>query len=104
MRPKGLAKTGGRQKGTTNKTSNEIREYYLNLIDENLEQIKSDLQKLEPKERIRIIMELTKFVLPTLKATELTANNSSDKFTPIEITIIGNEEYNEINNKLEARY
>jgi hypothetical protein len=75
-------KFGGRTKGTPNKTTNEIREYYQLLIDENLEQIKEDLSTLEPKERLKIILELSKFVVPTLKATELN-NVTNDKFTPI---------------------
>jgi len=75
-------KFGGRTKGTPNKNTNEIREYYQLLIDENLEQIKEDLRTLEPKERLKIILELSKFVIPTLKATELN-DITNDKFTPI---------------------
>jgi hypothetical protein len=64
-------KFGGRTKGTPNKTTNEIREFYQLLIDENLEQIKTDLNALEPKERLKMILELSKFVIPTLKAIEM---------------------------------
>jgi dsRNA-specific ribonuclease len=64
-------KFGGRSKGTPNKTTNEIREFYKLLIDDNLEQIKTDLNTLDPKERLKMILELSKFVIPTLKAIEM---------------------------------
>ncbi len=64
-------KTGGRTKGALNKTTTEIREHYQNLISDNLEQLKSDLKELEPLARLKIIIELSKFVVPTLKAQDL---------------------------------
>jgi hypothetical protein len=77
-------KTGGRTKGTPNRTTNEIRERFQKLVDDNLEQLENDIKDLEPKERIKSILELSKFVLPTLKATELTTSNGND-FQPVQI-------------------
>jgi uncharacterized protein YjcR len=71
-------KTGGRTKGTPNRTTNEIRERFQKLVDDNLTQLENDIKDLEPKERIRTILELSKFVLPTLKATELTTSTEND--------------------------
>jgi len=62
---------GGRQKGTPNKTTAEIRAKYQSLIESCIDGLKSDLQSLEPKERIKAVIELSKFVIPTMKATEL---------------------------------
>jgi len=88
-------KTGGRKKGSLNKTTSEIREHYKNLIDSNLCILESDIKDLEPLQRLKIIIELSKFVVPTLKATDLNLNNSDeDGFKEIVITIIdenGNE-------------
>ena len=83
-------KFGGRQKGTPNKTTNEIREYYQILISNNLEQLQNDLNELEPKERLKIILELSKFVVPTLKAIEMNTE-SNDSFTPIIFEFSANE-------------
>ena len=82
-------KTGGRTKGTPNKTTSEIREHFQNLIAENLEQLKDDLKELEPMQRLKIIIELSKFVVPTLKATDLSlSDNQEEKFNQIVITRI----------------
>lgn len=75
-------KFGGRTKGTENKNTTEIREHYQNLVSNNLEQLDNDLKSLEPLQRLKMIIELSKFVIPTLKATELT-DVTNDKFTPI---------------------
>ena len=68
-------KTGGRTAGALNKTTTEIREHYQNLVLENLEQLDSDLKSLEPLQRLKMIIELSKFVVPTLKQIEATNDN-----------------------------
>lgn len=78
-------KTGGRTAGAVNKTTAEIREYYQNLVSNNLELLDNDLKSLEPLQRLKMVIEISKFIVPILKATELT-NVSNDKFTPINIT------------------
>jgi hypothetical protein len=82
-------KTGGRTKGTPNKTTNEIREKYKNLISETLEQLSDDIKTLDPKDRLKVIIELSKFVIPTLKATELTTDINTDVFNPVIIALNG---------------
>ena len=57
-------KTGGRQKGTPNKNTKPLRDWFLSLIDENRTQIKKDLQTLEPKERLQWIEKILPYVLP----------------------------------------
>ena len=67
-------KLGGRKPGSKNKTTEEIRSKFSELLENNLETIQKDLDKLEPEERLKIILSLSKFVLPTLKTTELKGN------------------------------
>ena len=76
----------GRKNGSTNKTTHEIRAKYLELIENNFEQLESDLQTLKASERVKAIIELSKFILPTLKATEMSLNNET-KFQAIEIEL-----------------
>ena len=76
----------GRPKGSMNKATQEIRQKYLELIQNNFEQLETDLRSLRSAERIKAIIELSKFVLPTLKATEMSLSNET-KFQAIEIEL-----------------
>ena len=76
----------GRKSGSTNKTTNEIRKKYLELIENNFEQLETDLKSLRASERVKAIIELSKFILPTLKATEMSLSNET-KFQAIEIEL-----------------
>ena len=76
----------GRKSGSTNKTTTEIRKKYLELIENNFEQLEADLQTLKASERVKAIIELSKFILPTLKATEMSLSNET-KFQAIEIEL-----------------
>ncbi len=73
------------RKGTPNKATKEIRESFKNLLESNIETMQDDILSLEPKDRLKVLMELAKFVIPTLKATELKANND---FKKMEVNII----------------
>ena len=98
-------KTGGRTAGTLNKTTAEIREHYQNLVSNNLEQLDSDLKSLEPLQRLKMIIELSKFVVPTLKATELTTTGTENGFNPIVINLgsgLSPDEIKRIDAELEA--
>ena len=64
----------GRPKGSSNKSTQRIRDAYTQLVEENLEQLKADFAELDPKDRIKLYMELSKYVIPTLKQTEMTAD------------------------------
>jgi len=68
-------KTGGRKPGTPNRTTKEIREIFQNIVENNLDQIQEDIEELEPMARLRVIIELSKFVLPTLRATDVSFND-----------------------------
>jgi hypothetical protein len=64
----------------------EIRNKYLQLIENNIEQLEQDLQTLKASEGVKAIIELSKFILPTLKATEMSLSNET-KFQAIEIEL-----------------
>ena len=48
-RKKGCLKTGGRKKGTPNKATQTAKEWIVQTLSANWEQMKSDLKVLEPK-------------------------------------------------------
>jgi hypothetical protein len=61
----------GRPPGKANKVTTEIRELFTKLLKANIEGMQADLEALEPKERLRSIIDLSKFVIPTLKSIEI---------------------------------
>ena len=67
---KGHTHAVGRPKGSPNKNSTKVRELFKDLILENYEQLKYDLGELEPLDRIKMIIELSKFVLPAFKTID----------------------------------
>jgi hypothetical protein len=77
-------KTGGRIKGTPNKNTAELREQFQQLVNDNIDLLNDDIKALEPKDRIKAILDLSKFILPTLKATELTGSTENG-ITPVVI-------------------
>ena len=79
-------KTGGRKKGTPNKVTTDLRLQISELIENNFDNIQSDMDKLEPKERLDFIAKLFEYSLPKLNRTELdTTFNSLDNRKPFDI-------------------
>ena len=71
-----------------------------------MEQLDSGLKSLEPLQRLRMVIELSKFVVPTLRATELTAG-AENGFKPLVINLgtgMRPEEIREISEALEKKY
>lgn len=81
---KGHKKVGGRQQGSKNKATSKVREAFTNLLEDNLDQLREDFKELEPKDRIRLFMELSKYVIPQLKSTEI----KGDSENPLQITTV----------------
>lgn len=61
----------GRPKGSQNKATAEVRDKFRELVENNISKFQDDLDSLEPIDRLKIVLQLSKFILPTLKATEL---------------------------------
>jgi len=57
-------KTGGRQPGSQNKTTSEMKQWLQMIVDKNRDQFESDLQALEPKERLSLLEKLISYLVP----------------------------------------
>jgi len=66
----------GRPKGSVNKSSNEIREAFQLLLSNNLEKIQDDLNELEAKDRIKLLLDLASFIIPKMKAIDVKSENT----------------------------
>jgi len=78
----------GRPKGSVNKSSNEIREAFQMLLEDNLPTLKRDISSLAPKERVKFMLDLATFIIPKMKSVQV--NDTSEE--TIEINF--NEEIN----------
>lgn len=61
---------GGRTKGSKNKITQKIREKFLHFINDNLEGMQKAFDELEPRDKFKVLMDMSKFIMPTLKAVE----------------------------------
>ena len=68
---KGKEKTGGRKKGTPNKTTSSIRSRIQSLVDDEYDAVLEDMKKLSPKDRVSAFISLLEFVLPKLNRSEI---------------------------------
>lgn len=83
---KGKSKTGGKKKGTQNKTTKDIKIAYQMLIEKNLDNMTKWLEKVaanDPAKAIYIISDLSEYVIPKLARQELTGKDGEKLETPI---------------------
>jgi len=60
----------GRPIGSKNLASSQIRDTFQLLLENNIEKIQDDLNELEPKDRIKLLLDLSNYILPKLRTTE----------------------------------
>ena len=64
-------KTGGREAGTPNKLTKELRTTLNELMSEEIKAIPKHLDKLKPKDRLNIIVKLMPYVMPKFESEEM---------------------------------
>ena len=92
---KGCKKSGGRVKGTPNKSTQDIREAYRMLIENNLDNLTKWLEKVavkDPAKAIYILSDLSEYVLPKLSRVETDLTTKGEK---IQTNTIVFKKYNE---------
>ena len=72
-------KTGGRGPGTQNKLTGEMRKALGAVLGGEIDQLPKFLAKLEPKDRLDVVVKLLEFALPRLKGIEATIETEQDK-------------------------
>jgi len=84
--PKGHTNNpNGRPIGSKNKTNDKIRGMVLEFIDQNIDNIQADYDKLEPKERLQFFEKLLNYALPKMQSTELEHWDSSNELPRLSI-------------------
>lgn len=60
-------KTGGREKGTPNKATYELRERLKAVYFEELERLPALLDELSPRERVDVLVKLSAYLFPKIE-------------------------------------
>jgi uncharacterized protein (UPF0305 family) len=92
-RKKGSIKTGGRVRGTPNKTTTEVREWLAYLIDKNRLQMERDIKALEPKDRLLILERFMQYTIPKMQTIQ----------TQIDYTKLSDSQLNSLINELSKK-
>ena len=71
-------KYGGRQKGTPNKLTKELRSVLKEVTYNELENIEERLDQLEPKQRLELVVKLMPYVFPKIESASHLINEPLD--------------------------
>lgn len=85
--------------GVPNKSTAETREAFSLLLSNNLARLQQDLDSLEPKDRLKIILDLARFVVPQLQSVSIDdiSQREEQSFNVITINLLKNGDDGEDN-------
>jgi hypothetical protein len=63
-------KLGGRTSGALGKSNKATKQAFTLLLNNNLSKLQGDLDALEPRDRLKIMLELASYVIPKLRSVE----------------------------------
>ena len=72
---KGHKLATGRTKGSQNKTTAETKAFLTRISNKLGEKVEEDLDMMEPKDRVKIWLELQEYLIPKLSRTEITGED-----------------------------
>ncbi len=83
----------GRKLGSQNVSTASIKQSLQMLVENNLDTLDADLKALTPKDRVKAITDLCKFIVPTLKQVDAEVTNTTDltfldQFTESQLQIL----------------
>jgi hypothetical protein len=76
-------KTGGREAGTCNVLTNEMRSILKGIIAKELKTLLETIEKLEPEKRLDILLKLLPYVLPKVEPVEMDSYEHEPLHWPI---------------------
>ena len=78
-------KTGGRRKGSVNKTTKDVREAMALIVQGNIENVQKWLEAVpDPGRRLSLFLDLCEYHIPRLSRSELTGEGGG----PLQIGIV----------------
>ena len=64
-------KTGGRKQGTPNRLTQDLRNSLKNILADEFEKLPETLDRLEPKDRLEIVVKILPYVLPKIEIVKM---------------------------------
>lgn len=82
----------GRPVGAVNLATREIREAVTMIVNNNLQQLQTDIEGMEPRERVKYLLALMDFILPKLQRVQVQSQDeqSADE-QEMEVTLVFDE-------------
>ena len=62
------SKGRGRPRGSKNKSSERIRQFFSDFIENNMVELNDSFSALKPREKFSVLLEMAKYILPTMRA------------------------------------
>jgi len=59
-----ITNPGGRKRGVPNRTTAELRETLRQFVDQNIDQLQTDFDSMDPEKRLTFFEKIIKLVLP----------------------------------------
>ena len=69
----------GRPKGASNKSTETIKRSISMLLENNINTVQTDLDEMQPRDRVNALLQFMKFVIPTQKAVEIDTRTSQEE-------------------------
>ncbi len=80
-------KTGGRQKGTPNKITAEVREFLASLVSDNADLIQQDFRNMTTEQRMNFLPKILPYIVPKVKPI---SDEEERKQASLDMRSIGN--------------
>jgi hypothetical protein len=61
----------GRKPNVPNKVTAKVRDAFALLLENNIDNLQRDIDELRPNERIRVLIQLSEFIIPKLKSIDI---------------------------------
>jgi len=65
----------GRPRGIPNKVTKELREIINDFLNENIDKVRADFNKLQPKDRVRLYIDLLQYSIPKYQSIAASVEN-----------------------------
>ena len=79
------SEAGKKSKRGNSKNADDVRQLFSRILENNMDSIQKDLDKLEPKDRLECLLKVARFVLPTLRSIDMMEYLNTRDSKPMEV-------------------